>query len=159
MFETILVPLDGSELAEEALETAAELASGLGARLVLVQAVDSLAHRMTQPIGILDSPAGAAANVELLQKALDAEKEGAQRYLAEHRTKLTAKGNQVEAFVGEGGASEVILGLAKDQNAGMIVMSTHGRGGLSRLLFGSVAEAVLRHGEVPVLLLRSKAKA
>jgi len=156
MFETIIVPLDGSELAEQALDRAAELAAKVQARVVLVQAVESLAQRMTAPPAIMESPAAAAASVEILQEAVDAEKEQAEQYLASVRDKLTARGLQAEAYVGEGPASDVVLKLAEDKKSDLIVMSTHGRGGLGRLVFGSVADAVLRHSQVPVLLVRAK---
>jgi nucleotide-binding universal stress UspA family protein len=156
MFETIIVPLDGSELAEQALDRAAELAAKVKARVVLVQAVESLAQRMTSPPAVMESPAAAAASVEILQEAIDAEKEQAEHYLAGVRDKLTARGLQAEAYVGEGAASDVILKLAQDKQSDLIVMSTHGRGGLGRLVFGSVADAILRHSQVPVMLVRVK---
>jgi nucleotide-binding universal stress UspA family protein len=158
MFETIVIPLDGSELAEEALAAALEVAHKFEAKLVLVQAVDTLAQRMSQPPSLIDSPASAAASVEVLQSALDAEKEMAHHYLGALRDKLAAQGVRVEAFVGEGLAADVILTVAREQTAGLIVMSTHGRGGLGRLVFGSVADAVLRHSQTPVLLIRSREK-
>ncbi|HXH20470.1 MAG TPA: universal stress protein [Dehalococcoidia bacterium] len=156
MFETILVPLDGSDLAEEAIDPAGELARCFGSRIVLVQAVDSLAMRMSQPPAIIEAPAAAAASVDVFQSALEAEKEGAHRYLAEVRDRLAAGGGRVEAFVGEGPATDVILSVAREQGAGVIVMSTHGRGGLGRLVFGSVADGILRRSETPVLLIRSR---
>ena len=105
---------------------------------------------------MLESPAVAAVNVEVLQEALDAEKHEAQKYLAEKRDALVKRGIEAEAYVGEGQAAEVILKLAADKASDIVVMSTHGRGGLGRLVFGSVADAVLRHSEIPVLLIRSK---
>jgi nucleotide-binding universal stress UspA family protein len=158
MFETVVVPLDGSELAEEALETAEALAARFESRLVLVQAVDSLAMRMSQPPAMMESPAAAAASVNVLQSALDAEKDAAHKYLGPLRDRLADGGRKVEAYVGEGPAVDVILSVAREQSAGVIVMSTHGRGGLGRLVFGSVADGILRHSEIPVLLVRSREK-
>jgi nucleotide-binding universal stress UspA family protein len=155
MFECIIVPLDGSDLAEQALAQATSLAKGLGSKLVLVQAIDSLAQRMGLTQATLEAPSAAAANVDLLQQALEAEKAEAERYLAAKRTELGAAGLKVEAYVGEGPAADVILRVAEDQGAGLIAMSTHGRGGLGRLVFGSVADAVLRRSEIPILVKRS----
>ena len=157
MFETIAVPLDGSELAEQALLPAAELALRLQAKVVLVQAVDSLAQRMSSPPAMLEAPSAAAASIDILQKSLDAEKAAAREYLSARRDSLASRGLNAEAFVGEGPAADVILSVARDEAAGMIVMSTHGRGGLGRLVFGSVADAVLKRADLPVLLVRSKA--
>jgi len=156
MFDKIVVPLDGSELAEEALGKAQELATKLQSSLILVQAVDTLAQRMSAPPALMESPAAAAASVELLQAALEAEKEAAHKYLGRLRERLAAGGLKPEAFVGEGSAANVILEVASEQKADLIVMSTHGRGGLGRLVFGSVADAVLRRSAVPVLLIRSR---
>lgn len=156
MFDTIVVPLDGSDLAEAALAQASELAVRIQSKLILVQAVDSLAQRMSQPPSLMESPGAAAASIDLLQEALDAEKESAEKYLSGKRDALAGQGVKAEAYVGEGPASDVILRLAADKGAGLITMSTHGRGGLGRLVFGSVADAILRHSQVPVLLIRSK---
>jgi nucleotide-binding universal stress UspA family protein len=57
--------------------------------------------------------------------------------------------------VAEGEAADAIVEQAAENGANLIIMSSHGRGGLGRLVFGSVADAVLRHSPVPVLLLRS----
>jgi nucleotide-binding universal stress UspA family protein len=154
MFETIVVPLDGSELAEGALTQAVGLAKGLNSTLVLVQAIDSLAQRMSRPPALIEAPA-MAANVEILQEALDAEKAAADEYLGQRRDALMKDGVKAEAYVGEGHPTDVILKLAEEKNAGLIVMSTHGRGGLGRLVFGSVADAVLKNSSVPVVLVRS----
>jgi nucleotide-binding universal stress UspA family protein len=106
----------------------------------------------------MESPAAAAASVNVLQSALDAEKDAAHKYLGPLRDRLADGGRKVEAYVGEGPAVDVILSVAREQSASVIVMSTHGRGGLGRLVFGSVADGILRHSEIPVLLVRSREK-
>ncbi|HEY7269383.1 MAG TPA: universal stress protein [Dehalococcoidia bacterium] len=155
MFETIVLPLDGSDVAEQAFVHARGLAKELGATLVMVQAIDSLAQRMSQPPALIDAPAASAMTVEIMQEAQDAEKESAEKYLAAHRDALIADGIKAEAYVGEGPPVEVIMKLAQDKRAGMIVMCTHGRGGLGRLVFGSVADAVLKSSTIPILLIRA----
>jgi len=157
MFEKILVPLDGSELAEEVLTRVTELAKRLDSTVLLLQAVDTLSQRLIALNGI--EPAGAvAANVEAVEKAIDAEKEVTETYLARLKRHFEGEGLKVESFLGEGSPADVILDLAKEQNVGLIAMTTHGRGGLGRLVFGSVSDAVLRHSTIPVLLLRSTDK-
>jgi nucleotide-binding universal stress UspA family protein len=158
MFETILVPLDGSDLAEQALEPAAELARKLESLLVLMQAVDSLAQRLSKPPMVMETPSSAPVTVEIMQEALDAEKGAAKAYLAGLEQRLLSTGVKVEAFVAEGPAADAILSVAQDQGAGMIVMSTHGRGGLLRVVFGSVADAILKRSHIPVLVIRSQEK-
>lgn len=154
MFEIILVPLDGSELAEAALTPALELREKFGSRLILVRSVEPISHLLMQPPTVFDTGAAAAANVELLEKALAAERAEAERYLDGIRARL-APGGPVEAIAAEGDPAEAVIRTAAERGAGLIIMSSHGRGGLGRLVFGSVADAVLRRSTVPVLLTRS----
>jgi nucleotide-binding universal stress UspA family protein len=152
VFETIIVPLDGSELAEEALPLANEIAAKFNSRLLLVRAIDSVAKLMAQTPTLLDTPAAAVANVELLEEVVKAEREEATTYLTAIQTKLA--GPTTEPVIVEGSAADEISRIAAERGAGLVVMCTHGRGGLGRLVHGSVADAVLRHGSVPVLLAR-----
>ena len=151
MFETILVPLDGSELAEAALPIAKELKDKFGSRVILVQAVEPSSHRLAQAPGFFESPAAAAAQVEMLEQAIDAERDDAKSYLDQTADKL---GDGVEAYIVEDDPKDAIVSIAKDKGVTLIIMSSHGRGGLGRIVFGSVADAVLRSNEIPVLLLR-----
>jgi nucleotide-binding universal stress UspA family protein len=151
MFETILVPLDGSALAEAALPVAKELKDRFGSRVILVQAVEPASHRLAQAPAFMDSPAAAAAQVELVEQAIDAERNEAKSYLDAQADRL---GAGVEAYLVEDDPKDAIVSLAKEKGASLIVMSSHGRGGLGRFVHGSVADAVLRSNEIPVLLLR-----
>jgi nucleotide-binding universal stress UspA family protein len=121
---TILVPLDGSALAEYALPYALRLTRAAGGRLVLVRAAP-------------DAPTRQRAEAELAATA----------------SRLFTAGAQVESHVRRGAAGDVILDGARAWEAGLIVMATHGRSGLGRWLYGSVADHVLRRAEVPVLLV------
>jgi nucleotide-binding universal stress UspA family protein len=156
MFETIIVPLDGSELAEGVLPQATEVARQFGSRIVLVQTVESLTQRVAQQPALLQGPGAAIASYELLQKAVEGEMAAARSYLSGVRDRLSGQGFKVEAVFREGDAPDAIIALANDEKAGLIAMASHGRGGLGRLVFGSVADAVLRHSNIPVLLVRSK---
>ena len=153
MFEVILVPLDGSELAEQALPPALEIRSKFGSKLILVRSVESLAQHMLQAPIIVEQPAAAAATVELMEEVVESEHDEATKYL---QGLLRKSGEDVEAVVVEGNPADAISEFAKQRGVGLIAMSSHGRGGLGRLVFGSVADAILRHSEVPVLLIRSK---
>ena len=153
MFESILVPLDGSALAESALTAAVELKTKLGARLLLVRSVEPVSHHIIGAPGMLESPATAAANVEMIQKMTAAEREEAAAYLEAIRGRFGG-GSDIETLVVEDDAPQAIVKTAVERQIGLIVMSSHGRGGLGRLVFGSVADAVLRESRVPVLLLR-----
>jgi nucleotide-binding universal stress UspA family protein len=121
---TILVPLDGSVLAEIALPYAARLARAAGGRLVLVQAVP-------------DATGSAPADATLAAAA----------------ERLLADGFPVEAHARGGEPGPAIVEGARAWGAGLIAMGTRGRSGLGRWLYGSVADHVLRHAAVPVLLV------
>jgi nucleotide-binding universal stress UspA family protein len=79
----------------------------------------------------------------------------AQEYLAPVAVELRNKGVRVTTEVRSGAPAQEIVAAAREAGADLIAMSTHGRGGLGRLIFGSVAEAVLREAEIPVLLMRT----
>jgi nucleotide-binding universal stress UspA family protein len=136
---TILVPLDGSPLAEAALPTAVELVKGdSGTTVVLLRAVD------TRTLPGLDL---IKAHVSVIREA--------EEYLEAVATRLRAKGVPVvRTSVWYGAAAPAIIEAAQVANADLIVMSTPGRSGLGRLVLGSVAASVLRGARTPVLLVR-----
>ncbi|SRR5579884_313220 len=136
MLSTILVPLDGSPFAERALPYATTLARAAHARLLLLRAV--LAHPLpgTDP---------ALAQLTAVQHA-----EAALAAVAE---RLRRDGLAVDTAVYYDEAATAIADAAHYRHADLIVMSTHGRTGLGRWLYGSVADRVLRRAEVPVLLI------
>ena len=152
MFETILVPLDGSELAETALTPALELKPKFNSKLILLRAVEPASHHLVQAPGVFESPSAAVANVELIQKMTEAEQEEARTYLEKVRQRVG--GDNVEAILVEADATDAIVETAQERGAGLIIMSSHGRGGLGKLIFGSVADGVLKHSKTPVLLIR-----
>ncbi|MCC7366951.1 MAG: universal stress protein [Chloroflexi bacterium] len=130
MFSTILVPLDGSDLARHALPYATTLAKATHARLVLLHAYVAR-ESGAQPDPELD------VIMELSDLASD----------------LRAQGINASTWLVYEAAGTAIVQAVSDLRVDLVVMSTHGRGGLSRLLHGSVAEAVLRHVTIPVLLV------
>lgn len=136
MFTTILVPLDGSDLAERALPQALTLADASGARLLLLRA----AHGFNYPGG----------DPERIRLAALAE---AEAYLEELAARLGAPGRTIDTAARYGDAATAIAEEVPARQVSLISMSTHGRSGLGRWLFGSVADAVLRQATVPVLLI------
>jgi nucleotide-binding universal stress UspA family protein len=130
----ILVPLDGSRLAEAILPVAKELARDYEAALVLVRAL--------RPLG--------SAEAEVLAQ------EDAETYLRRMARRLEARGLPVTWKVWYDDPARAIADAARYNEVDLIVMSTHGRGGLNRLLFGSVAETLVRQAPVPVLLVRGE---
>jgi nucleotide-binding universal stress UspA family protein len=137
--ERILVPLDGSSLAEAALATAVEKARASGARLLLLRAAQ--AHTLP--------------GMDPTEAELKAVRE-AETYLAEVQARLARAGTpDVETTVWYGPSAVAIIEAAEFRKVGLIVMTTHGRTGLGRLILGSVAESVLRGSVTPILLLRA----
>lgn len=133
----ILIPLDGSALAESAIAKALEV-SGPETTLMLVRAAEAHTLPGADPT---------QAQVEIVREA--------EEYLAAVATRLKEHGtNPVETAVWYGPAASAIIEAARLKNTDLIVMSTHGRSGLGRLILGSVAESVLRGTTIPILLLR-----
>jgi nucleotide-binding universal stress UspA family protein len=144
MIATILVPLDGSSFAETALPSARWIASRTGAHLHLF-----LAH---QPVPVFVGVGEALAGAALLDtESLDQER----GYLVDTANRLgLVGGGPVEISVGGAPAGAEIVEAAARIGADLIVMATHGRGALGRLWLGSVADHVVRHASVPLLLIR-----
>ena len=138
MYRRILVPLDGSALAERALPYAEALAKRTGATLRLVQAV--LAP-------VVPSNNWARAQQRAVMQA--------EEYLRRTSAALAERGTAAETAVVYGDAAGVILDTVEAWPADLVVMATHGRSGLGRWLYGSVAKAVLVRSPVPVLLVRA----
>jgi len=137
--ERILVPLDGSLLAEGAIQTAAGLARESGAALVLLRAAEAHTLPGADPTD---------AQVAVVREA--------EEYLTAVAARLGEEGVKgVETSVWYGPPATAIIEAARLQKGDLIVMTTHGRSGLGRLILGSVAESVLRGTTTPILLLRA----
>jgi nucleotide-binding universal stress UspA family protein len=135
----ILVPLDGSPLAESALADAIDIAVRHGATLVLLRAAYATALPAVDPV---DSQLSVVREAEA--------------YLADVAARARAAGvTDVETSVWYAAATDAIIEAARMREVDLIVMSTHGRTGLHRLMLGSVAESVLRGTSTPILMLRA----
>ena len=144
-YAKILVPLDGSELSEEALEAAIPLARAFGSEILLVGVLD-LTAGMYDVYAEAFNPVDLRAQLEkFLESALDRAK-----------TRAEAIGLKVRRFLRVGVPHEEIAALSAQEGGELIVMTTHGRKGLSHLLLGSVTEKVIRTAECPILVIRPK---
>ena len=141
MYKRVLVALDGSELGECIVPLLLEIAGPLDMTIVLL--------RVLEPLRSL-----AADGMPIVVDDVAARQRDAEEYLAPIAVGLRTRGVFVTSQIRVGRADEQILAAAQELGVDLIAMSTHGRGGLGRLLFGSVAEHVLRHAEVPVFLMR-----
>jgi nucleotide-binding universal stress UspA family protein len=139
----LLVPLDGSALAEEALAPARQIAAAFGAEVLLLRVWGVPA------VGYDNLPVPVFDELEQAARAI------AQSYVALVSSQLQAQGVRVTGETQSGAAAEGILEMVQRAEASLIVMSTHGRSGLSRWVMGIVAESVLRAAPVPVLLIRA----
>ena len=142
MYKHILVPLDQSEVAEQALPHAAAVAKAMGATISLVGVVPVLDSNTMNEMG-----AGFdwEAEVEILGE-----------YLQALCTRLRDEGLQCESRVRKGDVAGEILRHAEEEGCDLFVMSTHGRSGLGRWIYGSVADRVLAQTHIPMLLVRAE---
>jgi nucleotide-binding universal stress UspA family protein len=144
MFRRILVPLDGSTRAESSLPVAARIARASKGSIVLLQVVPSPIEYglyLTQPS-------------VLTEKDVEAEKAKATEYLTSVAQSEQMEGVGTKIEVVSGAIAPTLLSYSQPSRADLIVMSSHGYTGLKRWVLGSVAEKVIRHTPVPVLLLR-----
>jgi nucleotide-binding universal stress UspA family protein len=149
MFTRIVVPLDGSDLAEQALPQAVELAQATRTSMHLVRVLDFsyLAKLAGYPVH------GAYVEMTAFQQALQDEHDDAGAYLKAKIGELEGEGITVTTALLSGNPAPEIA--AATQDGDVIVMSTHGRGGLARWFLGSVAEGIVRRATVPVMLIRA----
>lgn len=143
MYKKILVPLDGSELAEQVLPLVIELATGAGSEIILLRVPDIPIYETMMAVPDFN-----------MQVREQAERE-AREYLDQLSCKLRGMGLEVRTHIALAGAVYfTILQTAREFEVDVIAMSTHGRSGLARLVMGSVADDVVRHADLPVLLVR-----
>jgi nucleotide-binding universal stress UspA family protein len=148
MLRRIMVPLDGSELAERALPCAKQLAVLGDATLHLVRVVEPRPEMTWMPGPLYVAMRAYADPVERAEEAAAA-------YLNGLHTSLAAGGVRVEVAVPCGPAAATLLDYERTAAIDLAIMCSHGYGGLVRFALGSVAMHVLRHGAVPVLLVRA----
>ncbi|HET8524279.1 MAG TPA: universal stress protein [Thermomicrobiales bacterium] len=143
----VLVPLDGSKLSQEALPVAGSIASRLGISVLLVRVIN-----VTQALA--PYPSMAAAYPPEVYQQLEADmRTDAQNSLDPAAKTLTSQGVEVSTAVESGGAAHSIEDATEQGD--IIVMTSHGRSGIRRWLLGSVAEQLVRHATVPVILVRA----
>jgi nucleotide-binding universal stress UspA family protein len=141
-FVRALVPLDGSSVAESIMPFLMQIAGPLDMSVTLLRVLEpmpSVVGDGTAPVIVDDIPARTRE---------------AEEYLAPLAAMLRARGVNTSWAVRRGRPDKEIVAAARDTGADLIAMSTHGRSGLGRLLFGSVAEQVLRQADVPVFMMR-----
>jgi nucleotide-binding universal stress UspA family protein len=145
MYNRILVPLDGSRTAEAILPFVLEIAGPLDIEVTLL--------RVVVPI----PPSVVEGSRHVVVEDTEARRAEAERYLDSLAAELRDRGVRVRTVVRRGDPVTEIASAARELEVDLVAMTTHGRSGLGRLLFGSVAEAVLRSTDLPVLMMRQTA--
>ena len=141
----VIVPLDGSELAEIAIPHAVELAKAMALEIILARAFS------LPPLAY--NPEGYTPNLEELWSQLGKE---AEEYLDARLRQIKGQGlEKVSALSAQGPAADKIIEVARQKPESLIAMSTHGRSGVGRWVLGSVAERVVRYSDDPVLIVRA----
>ena len=143
MYDVVLIPTDGSEYAESAAETGLELASTHGAAVHVVCVVE------TGPLGGLRLPGDAASAEEAICAR-------AAEYVSRIADRAEEYDLEVTTATPSGPPGSEILEYADDVDADLVVMATRGRGGIHRAALGSVADHVIRFGDVQVLVTKDE---
>lgn len=152
MFQQIMVPLDGSEVAERALPCAEQLARLSGATIHLIHVIEQPpdpSRLVWVPDMVEAVPTGMYADL------VAAETRQATMYLDKMHAQVTAAGLRAHAAPLTGHAAAALLDYERAAGIDLVVMCSHGRSGLARFAFGSVTDRLLRHGTAPVLLVRA----
>ena len=147
MYKRILVATDGSTLSKKAVTSAIGLAAACGAELIALKVVPRYPQAYFEgsiPLSVQDVSRVEKQWTDTAQAAVDAVVKSAKS------KNVVAKGITAKSDV----VSDAIIAAAKKQNADLIVMASHGRKGIKRLLLGSETQQVLTHSHVPVLVLR-----
>lgn len=146
---SILMPTDFSECADSALPYATSLARQMGARLICLHVIEAL----MPPVGY--APVAETIPTLDINEQLE---ESATRELPKLAAREECAGLDVEEVLAHGESASEIVRVAKEREVDLIVISSHGRTGLGRILFGSTAESVVRHAHCPVLVVKPPAE-
>lgn len=150
MFERILVCLDGSGLAEQIMPYATEEAIRFQSKLILFQVVP---EPVAYSPGMPGAEPGAIQTDMLLEEAKKA-LDKARDYLEALAAPLRERGVQVETVTMLGKADQAIVAYSDRHDVNLIALATHGRSGMSRAVFGSIADYVLRSSGLPILIIK-----
>ena len=146
MFKRILIPVDGSDPSDAAVDIGTRFAADQGAQLAFVHT-----YSAARTIAMTS---GAGMSVLDPSIAVEAERQNGLTILQEALARTPSASNAAQ-FLEEGDCVDSILGVARRWNADLIIIGSHGRGGLARALVGSVAEGVMRRAWIPVLVLHA----
>jgi nucleotide-binding universal stress UspA family protein len=144
MYHHILLPVDGSDVSDYAADEGIKLAAALGSGISFLYVVDI-------SVATLPDAESAISNFEVIERSL---REQGRNTLREQKDKALAAGIEAKAVLVEGTVTDEILKASLEGETDLIIMGTHGRTGLNRLLLGSVADFISKRAHCPVLLVR-----
>ncbi|MGA8181745.1 MAG: universal stress protein [Desulfobacterales bacterium] len=146
MYHKILVPLDGSKRAEAILPHAEEMANRYGAEIIFLRVEELFV--MLEWDEVVD--------LENCREKFDARKKTSEAYLSQLKTEFKDKGIRADARVVHGPVVKSILTAAEDMDVDILLMASHGLGGLHRTFYGSVTAGVLQKIDRPLLIIRTR---
>jgi len=153
MYQTLLVPLDGSPRAESILPHIENLAIQFKSKVFFLQVVEA-------PLQFVNpSFYETTIQTDIIHEYLEdfkRKKEHISVYLAGIQEGFQKKGIDTGIFVEQGGAVETILSVAQRENVDLIAIASHGRSGLSRVFYGSVAAGIMQKIDRPILIIRTR---
>jgi nucleotide-binding universal stress UspA family protein len=153
MYRTIVVPLDTSKRAERIFPHVEALCGIKMGKVILVHVVEPEAF---PPSPAVPSSGAAQVTPQAYVEQLEALRVAGEEYLSEIQTILKTKDIDAEVIIETGPAAERIVHVSEERDADLIAIASHGRTGLPRVFFGSVAAGVLHRSETPLLLVRSR---
>ena len=145
MYHTILVPLDGSKRAEAILPHLEELARRYEAKVIFLQVIE--------PVLLVGGPE--IVDMRQYETAFEEQTKQAEVYLNALKGEFRKKGIETRILTAQGPVVEAIINAAQHENVDLIAIASHGRSGISRVFYGSVAVGVLHRVDRPLLLIRS----
>jgi len=154
MYKRILVPLDGSERAEQILPHAEGLASSGESTLILLYVIEPVGPSFSPGMSMMVAPP--PQELEIYWKNLQAAEKDARDYLQKKSAALSKKNIKTETVILRGEPVNAIVNTAQEKDVDLIAMTSHGRTGLERVFYGSVTSGVLHKVDRPLLLIRAK---
>ena len=145
MYNTVLVPLDGSKRAETILPHIEDIALRYKAKVIFLSVIEQ-PHTVVAPDGIYIPP----------QDVLDQQQIETEKYLKGQQKNFITDGVDATICIANGRVVDEIIRVAEEENADLIAMASHGRSGLARVFYGSVAAGVLNRIDRPLLLVRAE---
>ena len=152
MFKKMLVCLDGSNFSEQILQYVLEEAAGTTREIVLLRVIPVPHSIATTGPGVISSVPPVPPSPEQLAE----EETKVKEYLDSKAKSLKERGIKVECVAITGNPGETIVNYANNNRVDLIAIATHGRSGIRRMIFGSVAEYVIKNSKVPILLIKPK---